>query len=254
MRMSIHGFLTASALVVVASTAHAAEGEVALHEVDWSHAGVFGTFDRGEVQRGLQVYQNVCQSCHGLQYVAFRNLEALGYSEDQVKAIAEQYEVPAEPNEAGDVENRPAAANDHFPPIYPNEKAAAAANGGKAPPDLSLMTKAREGNEDYVYSLLIGYEEPPEGVEVPEGGYYNRYYPGNVIAMPQPLQPDLVSYSDGTTATVEQMSKDVTAFLAWAAEPKLEERKQMGLKVTLFLLVLTGLLYAYKRRIWSDVH
>lgn len=227
--------LAAAAIALLGSTAHAQEGEVALKEVEWPHHGVFGTYDRAALQRGFQVYQNVCQTCHSLELLSFRNLGALGYNEDEVKAIAAQYQVPST-NESGEAEERPAAAN------------------GKAPPDLTLMVKAREGNEDYVYSLLTGYEEAPEGVEVPDGGYYNSVYPGHVIAMPQPLQDDAVSYTDGTAATTDQMAKDVTEFLSWTAEPKLEDRKQMGLKVGIFLLVMTGLLVAYKRRVWSDIH
>lgn len=254
MRTLTRSLLVAASIALLGSTLKAQESEVPLKEEEWPHHGVFGTFDRAALQRGFQVYQNVCQSCHGLELLSFRNLGDLGYNEDEVSAIAEQYQVAGTPNESGDVEDRPAAASDKLPPPYPNKQAAAAANGGKAPPDLTLMIKAREGNEDYTYSLLTGYEDPPEGVEVPDGGYYNRYYPGHVIAMPQPLQDDLVSYTDGTAATADQMAKDVTEFLAWTAEPKLEERKQMGLKVVLFLLVMTGLLVAYMRRVWSDVH
>jgi ubiquinol-cytochrome c reductase cytochrome c1 subunit len=232
----------------------AQEHDLELREVEWEHKGIFGTYDRPALQRGLQVYQNVCQTCHGLEHVAFRNLAALGYSEDEVDAIAAQYQVTQPPNDQGDVVQAPGKASDYFPPPYPNEQAAAAANGGKAPPDLSLMAKARIGGESYIYSLLTGYpEQPPADVEVPEGGYYNTYFPGHVIAMPPPLQPDQVTYSDQTPASVEQMAHDVSSFLAWTAEPTLEERKGMGLRVMLFLLVLTGLLYAYKHKIWADV-
>lgn len=246
--------LLALAIITLVAPAALAQEHVVLKEAEWQHHGVFGTFDRASLQRGFQVYQTVCQACHGLKHLAFRNLGDLGYNEDEVKAIAAQYEVPAAPDDQGEVANRPAQPSDRIPWTYPNAKAAAAANGGKAPPDLTLMVKAREGNEDYIYSLLTGYEEPPAEVQVPDGGYYNRFYPGHVIAMPQPLQDDAVSYGDGTAASLDQMAKDVTQFLAWTAEPKLEERKQMGLKVGLFLLVMTGLLYAYKRRIWADVH
>lgn len=262
MRTSLKIALAAGFALTPLSYALAQEGETALaheapelKEVEWSHDGVFGTFDRAAAQRGLQVYQNVCQTCHGMELVAFRNLADLGYNPDEVEAIAAQYQVTQPPDDQGEVAEGPAKASDYFPSPYPNDQAAAAANGGKAPPDLSLISKAREGGENYLYSLLTGYPEtPPEGVEVPEGGYYNTYYPGNIIAMPAPLAPDVVTYEDGTTASVEQMAQDVSAFLAWTAEPKLEERKGMGLRVMLFLLVLTGLLYAYKRKVWRDVH
>lgn len=228
-------------------------GETQLKDLSWSTEGPFGTFDRAAVQRGFQVYREVCQSCHGIQYVAFRTLEDIGYPEEQVKAIAAEYTVTDGPDDAGEMVERPAIPSDRIPSPYPNEQAAAAANGGKAPPDLSLIVKAREGYQDYVHSILTGYTDPPEGFEVPEGGYYNAYFPGHVIAMPPPLSDDQVSYADGTAATVEQMSSDVTQFLTWTAEPKLEERKQAGLKVMLFLVVLTGLTFAMKRKIWADV-
>jgi len=225
-----------------------------LKEAHWPHDGLFGTFDRAALQRGFQVYQNVCQGCHSLKYLAFRNLEALGYSEDEVKAIAAQYTVQDGPNETGEMFERPARPSDRAPPPYPNPQAARAANGGALPPDLSLVVKAREGGEDYIYSLLTGYIDPPPDVTLPEGMYYNTVFAGHMIAMPPPLQPDVVTYEDGTPASVDQTARDVTQFLAWIAEPKLEERKQMGLKVMLFLIVLTGLFVAYKRRVWADVH
>lgn len=231
----------------------AAEEEIQLKEMSWPTDGIFGSFDRAAVQRGFQVYREVCSSCHGLSYVSFRTLADLGYPEEQVKAIAAEYTVTGEPNDAGEIVERPAVPSDYIPSPYPNEQAAAAANGGKAPPDLSLIVKAREGSEDYVHSLLTGYTDPPEGFEVPEGGYYNAVYPGHVIAMPPPLSDDQVSYADGTPATLDQMTMDVTQFLSWTAEPKLEVRKQTGLKVVLFLVVLTGLTFALKRKVWADV-
>lgn len=235
-------------------SALAAESGVAHKEVHWPHHGLFGTYDRAALQRGFQVYQNVCQACHGLKYLAFRNLEALGYSEDEVKAIAAQYTVQDGPDDSGEMFERPARPSDRKPSPYPNPQAARAANGGALPPDLSLVTKAREGGEDYLYSLLTGYTDPPADVTVPEGMNYNLYFPGHMIAMPPPLQPDVVTYEDGTPATVDQTARDVTQFLAWVAEPTLEQRKQMGLKVMLFLVVITGLFIAYKRRVWADVH
>lgn len=252
--------LVLGAGLVLATAAGAAAAEGGGHgggqgaDLAWHHEGVFGTFDRGELQRGFQVYQNVCQGCHGLKYLAFRNLEALGYGEEEIKAIAAQYTVMDGPNDAGEMFERPARPSDHKPGPYQNEQEARAANGGALPPDLSLIVKAREGGEDHTYGVLVGYQDPPEGEEAREGLYYNPAFAGGWIAMPQPLLPDQVAYGDNTPATVEQMSRDVTTFLAWIAEPNLEERKQTGLKVVLFLLVVTGLFFAYKRRIWREVH
>ncbi len=231
----------------------AGEAEPPVRE-SWPHQGIFGTFDRAALQRGFQVYKEVCSACHGTKYLAFRNLGALGYTEDEVKAIAAEYTVVDGPNDQGEMFERPARPSDRKPLPYPNEQAARAANNGAYPPDLSLIVKARAGGENYIYSLLIGYEEPPAGVTVPDGMHYNKYFPGHFIAMPPILQPDGVTYADGTKATVGQQARDVTQFLAWLAEPRLEDRKRTGIKAMLFLIVLTGLLYAYKRRVWADVH
>ncbi|TDI63541.1 MAG: cytochrome c1 [Alphaproteobacteria bacterium] len=222
---------------------------------DWSFNGLFGTFDRAAQQRGFQVYKEVCSVCHSLNQVAYRNLSALGYNEDQVKAIAASVEMQGGPNEAGEMFIRKGKPFDKFKNPFPNENAARAANNGAFPPDLSVMTKARPHGADYLYALLTNYQdEPPKGVKLAEGMFYNKYFPGAQIAMVPPLAADAVEYQDGTKATVAQMAKDVTTFLAWAAEPELEERKSMGRSVILFLLVLTALLYALKRKIWSDLH
>ncbi len=237
-----------------AGSAKAAEA-VAIPSHSWSFSGLFGTFDRAQLQRGFQVYREVCSSCHSIQYIAFRNLLELGYTPDEVKALAAEYTVMDGPNDDGEMFERPAIPADRYPLAFPNEQAARAANNGAYPPDLSLMTKARKGGPDYNYALLIGYpEEPPAGVELMDGMYYNAYFPGHQIAMPAPLYEDLIEYADGTPATVEQMAEDVTAFLMWTAEPNLEQRKSMGVTVVLFLLVLTGILYAVKKKIWSDIH
>jgi ubiquinol-cytochrome c reductase cytochrome c1 subunit len=206
------------------------------------------------VQRGLQVYKEVCAACHSLRYVAFRNLEDIGLSEAEVKAFAATYQVVDGPDDSGEMFDRPGRASDRFPSPYANEKAARAANNGAYPPDLSLITKARLGFEDYVYSILTGYEEPPAGVELREGMSYNAYFPGHQIAMPKPISDDQVTYPDGTKATVDQMAHDVTSFLAWAAEPNLEVRKRTGVKVMLFLLAFAIVMYAAKRKIWSAAH
>lgn len=243
----------AAALGLAAGAAAAAE-QAEIPEQDWSFSGVFGTFDRAAAQRGLQVYNQVCAGCHSLEYVAFRSLADIGYEEDQLKAIAAQFTVTDGPNEEGDMYERPGEPADTFPPPFDNKQAARNANGGAYPPDLSVITQARPGGPDYIYALLTGYGEAPPDHELRPGVYWNEYFPGNEIAMPPPLQEGIVEYQDGTAATTEQMAHDVVTFLHWAAEPNLEERKRMGIKVVLFLLVLTGLLYAVKRRIWQDLH
>jgi ubiquinol-cytochrome c reductase cytochrome c1 subunit len=232
----------------------AAQEEAVPIQRDWSFEGFFGTYDRSAAQRGLQVYREVCQTCHGLKYVAFRNLAALGFTEDEVSAIAAEYQITDGPNDEGEMFERPGRASDYFPPPFPNEPAARLANGGALPPDLSLITKARADGTNYLYSLLQGYEEPPAGEEGLEGLYYNAYFPNHWIAMPPPLSDDQVSYADGSSTSIEQMSADVAVFLTWAAEPMLEQRKQTGLKVLLFLIIVTGLFYATKRKIWADAH
>ena len=240
---------------VTFSNAEAAGDAMEPPDHDWEHTGVFGTFDRSELQRGFQVFQEVCASCHSLNYIAFRNLLDIGFNEDQIKAIASEYEVEDGPDDEGEMFMRPARASDYFPSPFPNAQAARSANGGALPPDLSLMVKAREGGLDYLYGLLVGYEEEaPEGFELAEGMSYNHYFPGHQIAMPEPLYEDAVEYADGTEATLEQLSHDVSVFLAWTAEPELEIRKQTGLKVLIFLAVFTALMYIIKRRVWAKLH
>ena len=222
---------------------------------DWSFHGMFGTFDRGAAQRGFQVYQEVCAACHSLKLVAYRNLSGIGLSEDQIKAIAAEVEVTDGPNDEGEMFQRPARPSDRFVKPFANDNAARAANNGALPPDLSLMVKARKGGADYLHALLTGYkEEPPAGIKLSEGMNYNLYFPGNQIAMAPPVADDAVEYADGTKATADQIATDVATFLAWAAEPELEERKRLGIKVLLFLIVLTGMLYAVKRQVWKDQH
>ena len=221
----------------------------------WSFSGVFGTYDKPQLRRGFQVYQEVCASCHSLRLVAYRNLAAIGLNEKQIEEIAAEKELPGEPDDEGEATTRKAVASDKFVPPFANEKAARSANNGALPPDLSLMTKARLRGPDYLYALLTGYkEEPPKGVKVPEGMYYNTYFPGHNIAMGPPLSDEGVEYDDKTKATVPQQAHDVVVFLQWAADPYLEDRKRMGIKVVLFLIFLTGLLYAYKRKVWAKLH
>lgn len=240
--------------LMLGAPGHAAEEAPALLARSWSHDGLFGTYDRAAAQRGLQVYREVCASCHGLEYIAFRNLQELGLPEEQVRAIAEQHQVIDGPDDQGEMFERAGQASDYFPSPFLNEQAARVANGGALPPDLSLITKARPGGSDYLYSLLVGYEDPPPDVEAPEGMYYNAYFAGHWIAMPPPLNEGAIEYADGTEATIPQMANDLTVFLSWAAEPTLEERKGTGLKVLLFLIVLTALFYATKRKVWADAH
>jgi ubiquinol-cytochrome c reductase cytochrome c1 subunit len=219
----------------------------------WSFNGPFGTYDRAELQRGFQVYKEVCASCHGAKYVAFRNLRDIGFSEAEVKALAATYEVTDGPNDDGEMFKRPGLAHDKLPSPFPNDKAARAANGGALPPDLSLVGKSRVGGPDYLKALLTGYAAAPTGFQLGDGLHFNTYFPGQQIAMPNPLNPDQVTYADGTKATVDQMAHDVSAFLMWTAEPKLEDRKRLGFKVMIFLIVMTGLFIAAKKRIWADV-
>ncbi len=216
----------------------------------WSHAGPMGLYDRAAAQRGLQVYREVCASCHSLDFVAFRTLDGIDFSEAEIKALAAEYEVEADPDDMGDVNMRAGLASDYFPSPYPNKEAAKASNNGAAPPDLSLMVKKRGGGEDYLYSILSGYRDPTaeEAVGLSDTAYFNPYMAGRVIAMAPPLSDGLVEYTDGTEATVAQMAYDVTTFLAWTAEPTMEERKRIGFQVMIYLGILCGLLFfAYRR-------
>lgn len=222
--------------------------------VSFAHDGVFGKFDRAQLQRGYQVYKEACAVCHSLNLVAYRNLEAIGFSEAEVKALAAQAEVPAIDDKTGEVTTRKALPSDHFASPFPNEYAAKASNNGKAPPDLSLMVKARHNGAAYVYSLLTGYEEQPADVEIAEGTHYNPYFHGLAIGMPAPLSSDgQVEYVGDTKPTVDQMAKDVSAFLAWTAEPKLEDRKRMGVGVLMFLLALCVISFRSYKKIWAGV-
>jgi len=241
-------------LIIPASTAIAAGDAPKLEQQRWNFEGPFGTFDRAAQQRGLKVYREVCAACHSLKRIAFRNLEDIGYDESQVKAIAAEYTVTDGPDEEGDMFERPARPSDRFPSPFANDNQAKAANNNAMPPDLSLITKARPHGHDYLYGLMTGYKEAPEGTDLLEGQYYNKVMPGHIIAMAPPLSDDQITYEDETPQTVEQYSKDVVEFLAWAAEPELEERKRMGVKVLIFLLVFAGIMYGIKKKIWADVH
>ena len=220
----------------------------------WSFDGLFGTFDKASAQRGFQVYKEVCASCHALSLKSYRNLRDIGFSEDEVKAIAANYTVMDGPNDAGEMFERKARPSDHFVKPFPNEKAARSVNNGAYPPDLSLIVKARHDGSNYLHALLTGYSDPPAGVTLPDGMYYNKYFPGRQIAMPAPISADSVTFADGTPGSVQQISADLTHFLSWVAEPELEKRKRLDIQVMLFLIVLTGMLYAVKRKVWADVH
>ena len=242
-------------LLTGTNQANSAE-KVELLKTDWSFKGLLGKFDRGSLQRGYQVYTEVCSSCHSMKYVSYRNLAEEGgpeFTEEQANAIAANFEVLDGPNSDGEMFTRPAKLSDKFVMPYENEKAAQAANGGAYPPDMSVLAKARSGGVDYIYSVLLGYEDPPAGVVLDEGVYYNKYMYGNNIKMSQPLSDGLVEYSDGTVASEEQMAKDVATFLMWAAEPHLESRHKMGFKAILYLIILTILVYFSMKKIWSRI-
>ena len=225
-------------------------------KTDWSFKGLFGKFDRASLQRGDQVYTEVCAACHSMKYLSYRNLSEKGgpeFSVAQAKAIAASFEVTDGPNADGEMFQRPGKLSDKFVMPYENVKAAEAANGGAYPPDMSVLVKARGGGVDYIYSLLQGYEEAPSGMILDDGVHYNKYMYGNKIKMSAPLSDGIIEYSDGTNPSVEQMSKDVTTFLMWAAEPSLEARHQMGFKAIVYLIILTVLVYFSMKRICSRV-
>ena len=225
-------------------------------KVNWSFKELTGKFDRASLQRGFQVYKEVCASCHSMQYLSYRNLGEPGgpeFTQEEVKAIAASVEIEDGPDSQGEMFTRPGKPSDKFKSPYPNVEASTVANGGAYPPDMSVLVKARPGGADYMYSVLMGYEEPPAGMKLDDGVYYNKYMIGQKIKMASPLSEGIVEYSDGTEATMDQMAKDVTTFLAWAAEPELEERHRVGFKVIIHLLLLTILVYLSMKKIWSRV-
>ncbi|MBI5121066.1 MAG: cytochrome c1 [Rhodospirillales bacterium] len=238
----------------LASAPALASGGAHLDKQSWSWDGLFGAYDKAQMKRGFQIFHEVCSNCHGLKLVAYRNLKEIGLSEDEAKAVAGEREVKDGPNDEGEMFNRPGKLSDRYIPPFANDQAARVSNNGALPPDLSLITKARAGGPDYVYSLLMGFEDAPADYKLNDGMNYNKIFPGNQIGMAPQISDDLVTYADGTKATSHQLTMDVVAFLNWAAEPELDERKSMGLKTLIFLLVLTGLFYALKRKIWADVH
>ena len=239
---------------LLAGPALAAGGDVALTKRDWSFNGPFGTFDKAAMQRGFQVYREVCAGCHSMQYIAFRNFADLGYNEAEIKAIAAEYDVEDGPNDEGEMFTRPGIPADRMPSPYPNDNAARAGNGGALPPDLSLIAKARANGPAYLSSLLIGYTPAPASMNVPDGMYYNDAYPGNLIAMPQPLYGDDVTYANGADTSIEGSAADLTQFLMWAAEPKMEARKRIGVAVVFFPSIFVVLSVMGKRRVGGDLH
>ena len=230
--------------------------KIQLLKQEWSFKGITGKFDRASLQRGYQVYNEDCASCHSMRLLSYRNLGETGgpeFSIEQVKAIAANFEIQDGPNEEGEMFTRPGRPSDKFASPYPNIQAATAANGGAYPPDMSVLVKSRKGGADYIYSVLMGYEDPPANVKLDDGVYYNKYMEGKKIKMSNPLSEGIVTYADGTKSTEAQMAKDVTTFLTWAAEPTLEARHKMGVRVIIFLIILTTLVYFSMRRLWSDV-
>ncbi|WIA28519.1 hypothetical protein OEZ86_011062 [Tetradesmus obliquus] len=231
------------------------EGEHGLSSVawPWSHEGMTESYDHAAIRRGFQVYQQVCAACHSMEYIHYRDLVGVCYTEEEVKAMAAEVEVVDGPNDEGEMFERPGRLSDPLPRPYDNEQAARYANGGAYPPDLSLMTNARPNGQNYLFSLLLGYKEPPAGVSVREGLYYNPYFPGGAIAMPRMLADGGVEYDDGTPSNSSQQAKDVTTFLAWAASPEQDERKLMGIKaMTLIAIMWTYAIYQ-KRLRWSTL-
>lgn len=271
---TILALTVAGALTALAAPAVAQVHQVPPPAMKWSFAGPFGKYDEGQLQRGFKIYKEVCASCHSLELLSIGSLAYAGgpgFSEAQTAALAAEYKI-ADLDDKGQPLERAGRPADHFPSPFPNAAAAAAANGGVAPPDMSTLAKARgymrgfplfvfdiftqyqEGGPDYIHAILTGYKDPPAGFKLPPGASYNEYFPGHVIAMPNPLSDGQVTYDDGSPATVAQYSKDVTAFLMWAAEPKLVQRKRTGFQVIIFLLVLSGLMYFTKKKVWSAVH
>jgi cytochrome c1 len=270
-RRVVCGLALASALSLLAGPMALAQEQEIPPKQRWSFAGPFGVYDAQQLQRGFKIYREVCSNCHSLKLLAFRNLADSGgpaFSEGQAATIASSFQVADGPNDQGEMFQRPGKIADHFPPPFPNDQAARNANGGALPPDMSVLAKARsvergfpwfifdaftqyqEDGPDYIHAILNGYEDAPAGFTLPPGSQYNKYFPGHAIGMPKPLSDGQVEYTDGTPTTVDQYGRDIAAFLMWAAEPTLDARKRLGFQVFVFLIVLAGLLYFTKRRVW----
>jgi ubiquinol-cytochrome c reductase cytochrome c1 subunit len=254
MMRALRRLLAAAALAGVAASPVLAQEAPTPPAQSWSFNGPFGTYDLASAQRGFQVYSEVCSVCHAMQYLHYRDLAGIGVPDDQIKAIAAEVTVPHGLDDQGNPKEGPGTPADTFKLPFPNEQANRAAHNGALPPDLSLIVNAREYHADYIYALLTGFADAPSGMQMQDGMSYNKMFPGHQIAMPPPLTDGRVTYADGTQATVEQMSRDVTTFLAWAANPEMVQRKQIGWRAVLYLLLMTGLTYAVKRKVWSNVH
>jgi ubiquinol-cytochrome c reductase cytochrome c1 subunit len=245
--------LAGAALLVSASPARAQEVPVPPSQ-QWSFQSIFGTYDRAAAQRGFQIYSEVCSNCHSMNQMYYRNLSAIGLTEDQIKAVAAAVQVPAGLNDQGEPVEGPGTPASRFRAPFPNEKAARAANNGALPPDLSLIVNARQYGPDYVFGILTGYATAPADIKMQEGMNYNKYFPGHQIAMPQPLSEGQITYADGTPNNLDQEAHDVVTFLSFVSNPELVERKQIGARIALFLILMTGVTYAVKRKVWADVH
>ena len=221
---------------------------------NWSFKGLTGTFDKSAVQRGFKVYREVCSGCHSMSLLYYRDLIDIGFSREEVKAIAAEYTVIDGPNEEGEMFERPAKPSDRFVPPFSNEQEARISNNGSYPPDLSVITKAKKHGPDYIFNLLLGYTDPPVDFELGEGMYYNKWKEGHQISMAQPLDEGYVDYDDGTENTLPQLAEDITTFLVWSAEPELEARKKLGIKVILFFIVLGSIVFIVKNRLWREIH
>tara|TARA_B100000029_G_scaffold130731_1_gene124374 strand:- start:1569 stop:2327 length:759 start_codon:yes stop_codon:yes gene_type:complete len=242
-------------IIMFNSNLYAAESsKEKLTKQDWSFNGITGTYDKAAIQRGLKVYQEVCAGCHSMNLIYYRDLEDIGFSKEQIKVIASEYTILDGPNDEGEMFERPARPADKFVDPYMNAQEARLSNNGSYPPDLSVINKSRKGGADYIYNLLIGYEEPPADLVLGEGMYYNKWMDGKQIAMPTPLYDGSVDYDDGTENTASQLAKDVTIFLQWAAEPELEERKRLGVKVILFFIIFGIFVFLSKRRLWKQIN
>lgn len=253
MMRALRSLLLALLVGVFAAGPALAQDDTPLPSEHWSFSGLFGGLDEAAAQRGFLVYLNVCSNCHSMHQLHYRDLSGIGLTEAEIKSVAASVTVPIGLNDQGQPVEGPGTPASQFRSPFPNPTAAAAAMNGAIPPDLSLIVNARDGGADYVYGILTGFVNPPAGFKVPDGKYYNAYFPGHVIGMPPPLSDGVVTYADGTKATVPQMAHDVVTFLYWASNPEAVQREQMGVRVVLFLLLMTGLTYALKRKVWADV-
>ena len=238
----------------LATTPVMAQEEITLPKQNWSFGGIFGTPDIASAQRGLQIYAEVCSNCHAMHLLHYRDLEGLGLNEEQIKAFAATFTVPQGLNDQGEPKDGPATPANQFRSPFANDIAARAANNGALPPDLSLIVNAREGGADYIYSLMTGYADPPADFKMQDGMNFNMYFPGHQIAMPQPLHDGQVTFADGSPGNIAQEAHDVATFLAWAANPEQTERKQLGVRVILYLGFMACVTYALKRKVWAAVH